>query len=159
MKRYWAILLLAPVLIVGSCQKNTTSKIPKISLIGFQGDSVVAGSSTQGVTMTIHFVDGDADEGVDPNNTKGYYDIYLKDSRYDTGYVGYFFPTIDPGVENSSKGIEGIITFTQRAALLAPRPDSIHTMFGDTLNYEIYIADRARNTSNHVTTPNFIIRP
>ncbi len=158
MKRCWAILFLVPILIV-SCQKNTVSKIPKISLAGFQGDSVVAGSPYDTVTMLIHFIDGDADEGVDPNNTKGYYDIYLKDSRYDTGYVGYFFPTIDKGVENSSKGLEGTIIFQQLAALLSPRPDSIHSKFGDTLNYEIYIADRARNTSNHITTPNFIIRP
>ncbi|MDR3679416.1 MAG: hypothetical protein P4L41_05575 [Flavipsychrobacter sp.] len=158
MKRYCILLTMIPALIFASCTKNTLSKIPQISLAGFIGDSLIAGSADT-VSIYISFTDGDADLGVNPNNTQGYYDIYLKDSRYDTGYVGYFFPTIDPSAEVSSKGLSGTILFQQPAALLHTRPDSLHMKYGDTLNYEIYIEDRARHQSNHITTPTFIIRP
>jgi hypothetical protein len=158
MKRYRALLALLPILIIASCEKNTLSKIPQISLNGFSGDSARAGSPFDTVFIAIKFADGDADLGVDPNNTNGYYDIYLKDSRYDTGYVGYFLPSIDASAEDPKKGITGIITFAQPAVLLQVRQDSLHLKYGDTLNYKIYIADRARHTSNHITTPNIILR-
>lgn len=158
MKRSWALVAITSAVLVASCQKNDLSKIPQINLEGFAGDSVIAGS-TDTVSIYISFTDGDADLGVDPNNTQGYYDIYLEDSRYDTGYVGYFFPSIDGSAENPNKGISGTITFKQPAALLQPRQDSIHLKYGDTLHYQIYIADRARHKSNIISTPNFIIRP
>jgi len=121
-------------------------------------DSIKAGSSADTLFIYFDFKDGDADLGnKDPNGKD--YDIYFNDKRFDSGYQGYFFPSIDPGIEDASLGISGTGVFKMLAANIAPRGDSIHKNFGDTTYYEIYIKDRAGNMSNHITTPLVYIRP
>ena len=119
-------------------------------------DSIMAGSSKDTVNIQFHLQDGDADLGNDPNSTN--YDLYIKDSRYDT-FQGYFFPPIASQVEDPKKGLEGICTFQMLAALIIPRQDSIHIKQGDTASFELYITDRAGHKSNHITTPKLYIKP
>jgi hypothetical protein len=101
--------------------------------------------------------------GNDPNATTPpvKYDIYVKDFRYDTaGFIGYFFPAIDQSIEDPKKGIEGTCYFLFiGAAAITPRTDSLHTALGDTTHFEVYIMDRAGDTSNHIITPMIIVKP
>lgn len=137
-----------------ACKRAGQSKIPEIKLISMTPDSVKAGSQDT-VYITFKLVDGDADLGNDPGGQV--YDIYLKDSRVDT-FIGYFFPEISADVRDAGRGVEGICTFKQLAAYLIPREDSLHMATGDTLFYELYIKDRARNESNHIVTQNLYIK-
>ena len=119
-------------------------------------DSVKAGSGKDTVYIQFHLQDGDADLGNDPNSTN--YDLFIKDSRYDT-FQGYFFPPIASQVEDPKKGIEGTCIFQMLGALIIPRQDSVHIKQGDTTSYELYIKDRAGHESNHITTPKLYIKP
>ncbi len=140
-----------------SCQKNNNvSKIPQIGLIYFGSgegtDSMRLNFDTAFLKFSI--VDGDADLGVGTHA-----DIFIKDFRYDTGYVGYSFPTIDQTIEDPKKGIQGTCTFEFLPDILTSRSDSLHMATGDTTHFEVYIEDRAGNQSNHIVTGPIIMRP
>jgi len=148
------------LIIFSACQKNNLSKIPSISLMYFGPDSIQVNVDTP--LLEFHLADGNADLGNDPNATAPpiKYDIYIKDFRFDTGYAGYFFPAIDQSIEDPKKGISGTCYFEFiGAAAIVPRSDSLHTATGDTTHFEIYIMDRAGDTSNHIITPSIIVRP
>ena len=147
-------LILLFVLSLGflSCQKNTVSKIPNISLIKFAPDSMRVNIDTTYIAFSI--TDGDADLGNDTVSV-----IYLRDSRFDSaGFVKTQFPIIDGSVEDPKKGLQGTCVFFP-VPQPVPRLDSLHVATGDTLFYEFYITDRANHESNHITTHTLIIRP
>ena len=159
MKIRYPVYILLVSLAFASCGKNNVSNIPQISLMYFgtrtSTDSFIYKADTPFLQFSL--ADGDADLG---NGQPGPpYDIYIKDFRFDTGYVGYFFPTIDKSIENAKKGIQGMCTFLFTEYILTPRPDSIHVATGDTTHFELYMVDRAGHHSNHITTRNIIMRP
>ena len=151
MKRY--LLLLLMVSLLASCEKNKVSKIPHISLMSFTpNDSMVVNIDT--ALVIFKFTDGNADIGNDTVSA-----IWIKDSRYDSaGFQKYSFPNIDATIEDPKKGLTGTVYFFPDPQPV-PRGDSIHLATGDTLHYEFYITDRARNESNHLITHHLIIRP
>jgi hypothetical protein len=155
------IFILATLLLgMSACQKNDLPKLPNISLNYF-GSNLgynYVGLTKDTLYLVFSFTDGDADFGNDPNGTK--YDIYIKDARFDTGYVGYFFPDIDKSIEDPNKGIAGQCTMIFYAPkLLNARPDSIHANFADTTRFEIYVTDRDGNKSNHIVTDPIYLLP
>lgn len=142
---------------LASCEKNTMSKIPQIGFINMSSPVIRINRDVD--TLNFTFQDGDADLGLKDPNGKDY-DIYIKDFRYDTGYVGYFFPAdIDPEVENPKKGVIGTCAFAFTPDILLTRTDSIHMRNGDTTHFEVYIVDRAGNHSNHIVTSEIIMVP
>ncbi len=157
--RHVAYLLLASVAVFSCTKSNDVSKIPQISLLYFGSgegtDSMVLNIDTAFLEFSL--VDGDGDIGNDPNGPNN--DIFIKDFRYDTGYVGYHFPAVDQSIENSKKGIQGKCLFEFTPDLITTRPDSIHQATGDTTHYEVYIVDRAGHQSNHIVTGPIIMRP
>lgn len=144
--RHITLILLVAVLFT-SCEKNTMSKIPYISLIEFVADSVMQANMD---TCFFYFSleDGDADIAVPGDSVS---QIYLKDSR-DPDFIPMPFPTIDPSILDPKKGIKGTCLFYIRPL---PKVDTL----ADTLNYEFYIKDKAGHESNHLVTPRFIVRP
>ncbi len=150
------VYLLLVVLMAASCQKILQSKIPQIELMSF-GPTVV--KVNYGVPiLTFSMKDGDADLG--NRLGSGKYDIFVKDFRYDTGYVGYYFPAdFDPSIEDPDKGIKGTCEFQFVPTIFTPRIDSLHMATGDTTHFEVYIVDRGGNQSNHIVTDNVILTP
>jgi hypothetical protein len=158
MKRLVVFIMLVSLFAVSCKKKNNLSKIPQLSFLDMLPDSIKAGSPADTLFIYFGFKDGDADLGnKNPNGTD--YDIYFNDKRFDTGYQGYFFPSIDPSIEDPNQGISGTGVFKMLGANIEPRTDSIHKKLGDTTVYEIYIKDRAGNKSNHILTPAVYIRP
>lgn len=160
MKVRFVIYTVLALLVFSACEKNSFPKLPSIALIYFGPDSVLANIDTP--LIEFHLTSGAANLGNDPNSTTvpKKYDIYIKDFRYDTGFVGYYFPAIDQSIENSKVGIEGTCLFEFiGAAAITPRTDSLHMATGDTTHFELYIMDRAGDTSNHITTAPIIVRP
>jgi hypothetical protein len=132
------------------------SNIPQISYQKFYSQVIRINKDAD--TLYLGVQDGDADLGIeDPNSQK--YDIYIKDFRFDTGYVGYYFPTIDDEIRNPKKGLEGIIKFAFTPDILTTRTDSIHMKNGDTTHFEVYIMDRAGHQSNHIITQEIVLVP
>lgn len=155
MKIRYLFYMLLVSLAFASCQKNTVSKIPQISLLYFGPDSIILNIDTAYLQFSI--VDGDADLGNDPNGSQK--DIYIKDFRFDTGYAGYFFPAIDQTIEDPKKGIEGKCLFLFTPDILTSRTDSAHIKYGDTTHFAFYIVDRAGHHSDTIITKNIIMRP
>lgn len=143
-------LLLGALLGLSSCEKNTVSKVPNISLIGF-GPSTTLRVNVDSPVIAFNFTDGDADLAT--GNTSA---VYLKDSRFDTGYLRYDFPSIDASILNPKNGVNGQGYLYPNAPV--PRFDSVHIVNGDTLVYEMYITDNAGNKSNHIVTPQIIVK-
>lgn len=157
MKKILPVIFIS-VLSLASCKKDTLSKIPIIKFLSLTPGSIVGGSSLDTVYVSFHVQDGDADLGVPQDNQ--HFDMYIQDSRYtNLGFVGYYFPAIDGSAEDATKGLTGTITYSALAATITPRSDSLHMAVGDTLQYEIYIKDRAGHESNHITTSSLLIRP
>lgn len=151
--KMWSILLLSGCALLFSCGKNKVSKIPHISIAGFGPDSIRANIDT--ARIYFNFTDGDADLANDTMSS-----VYIKDKRFDTlGFVRYDFPKIDASIEDAKKGLSGagVVFLLQPPPI--PRDDTFHKTFGDTTTFEMYITDRARNESNHITTTALIIRP
>jgi hypothetical protein len=146
------LLLLLTIAGLAACEKNTVSKVPQISGIAAGPDSIHANTDTTFIEFS--FVDGDADIGNDPASA-----IYVKDSRYDTGFLRYDFPQIADGVEDPKKGLTGKCIFLPYIPSPIPRTDSPWNKLGDTLVYEYYITDRAHHQSNHLTTQRLYIFP
>lgn len=135
---------------LSACVKNSMSKIPQIILEGFGPEIRTVGKDT--TTLAFSLTDGDADLGV--TIEPGSYDIFINDKRFDTGFTGYYFPTISNEVKDPQKGLKGTCYFFFTPDLLLPRLDSVHLKDGDTTHFELYIVDRAGNKSNHITTGN-----
>lgn len=146
------LFLLLATLLLAACQKNDLSKIPRIGLTYFGPEIMRVNTDT--VRMQFSVEDGDADLGVSKNSS--YFDIYIKDFRFDTGYVGYYFPEFDENLKDATKGLKGKCVFEFTTSILYPRSDSAH-MLSDTTHFEVYIRDKAGNESNHFVTGNVIM--
>lgn len=160
MKKWWGIpLVCSIVMLIAACSKtNNNSPYPQITLTGFLSDSVQAGSDKDTVKLFYSFFDGDGDLGVSEtpaNNSL----IILKDSRHADDSLLYYMPSIDPAYVDKQKGLEGNSFVRIYASLLTLRSDSVHTNFGDTLTFSMYVLDNAGNKSNVITTPPLILRP
>ena len=145
-------LIVSGCLLLAACEKNNMSKIPQISLVEAGPDSVKVNLDT--AYIVFNYADGDADLGNSSTSA-----VFVKDLRYDTGYVQYEFPYIVPSQEDPKKGLTGTGAVLLLQPPLTPRSDSMHMVHGDTTHFEMYITDRAGNASNHITTQDIIIRP
>lgn len=139
-----------------ACQKSgKNSPYPQISFKYLTPDSVKAGLFSDTAYFAFDFYDGDGDIGTSDRSTT----IYMIDSR-DSSLRRYPFPYLsDPEAHDPNKGTEGSCLVILQGATLIPRPDSLHTNFGDTVRFSTYIIDDAGNESNRFTTPNLYIRP
>src|SRR5215217_2238169 len=89
-----------------ACQKsNNNSPYPQISLISLTPDSVRGGDPKDTTFIFYRFFDGDGDLGVaDPTNSSY---IVVKDSRFSDDSFFYDVPSVDPGLVDKEKGMEG----------------------------------------------------
>lgn len=153
MIKYLAILALVAVTF-GACTKNKGSKIPSIGEVSVFPQTVRAGVPNDTVFISFKVADGDGDLGQAPSSGK--YDIYLRDKRTDS-IIGYYFPEIPKEIADGKDGVDGNCTVIINAAFLQLRPDHPEL---DTLQYEIYITDKAGNESNRITTWDiYLVKP
>lgn len=142
---------------IGACRpEEVVDKVPVIKALEFGPQEVRGGSGEDTVYLSFRFRDGDADLGIDP--ASGDFDVYLTDSR-DSSVRGYYLPEIPADVGELQIPLEGTTTILLEAALILPRPDSLHQALGDTLRFSYYLRDRAGNKSEVLTTPDLILTP
>lgn len=142
-----------------ACQKsNNNSPYPQISLISFRPDSVSGGNPEDTALIFYRFFDGDGDLGVSAKPTNDSY-IIVKDSRFSNDSFFYDMPSVDPGLVDKQKGMEGNSMVAVFASLLPIRADTVHTAKGDTLTLTLYVVDNAGHKSNEIITPRLLLRP
>ena len=153
-------MLLCAALVAGvySCRKSDNSPIPYLEFISLSPDTIKGGSIRDTAFLTFNFSDGDGDLGNDV--TQGDYDVYLRDMR-DSAFqiIRYPFPHIPDEAVDPVDGVKGTGAIALYGADLIPRQDTIHKFRGDTLVYQMWIMDRAKNQSNIITTTPLYIRP
>lgn len=161
MKNLWIIICLAVLSgAVASCKKTSTgSKTPQIALVKVTPNTIRM-ASTDTITISFNVADGDADLGNDPEGTL--YDIYMVDSRYVGGpdvsedTLMLRFPEIPNGAQNPAKGVEGVCVLDLDGGYFYMRDDHPE---GDTLQFDIYIIDKALHKSNIINTGDIYITP
>ena len=157
--KVWLPLLLCAALIVyvSACRKSNNSPIPYIELISLSPDTIKGGSPRDTIYLTFNFSDGDGDLGNDVTN--GDYDVFLKDSRDPSFDRRYPFPPIPDDARDLVDGLKGKGAIALYGTTLIPRQDTIHKFRGDTVRYEMWIVDQAKNKSNVIAIPPIFIRP
>ncbi len=150
MKFRYAVFFILIALAFASCQKNTASKIPQISLqyFGRLDGSDTINKKKDTCLLRFSITDGDADLG---NPQPGPpYDIYLINMSLDSGSTQpIFFPVFDQAIENPKTGIQGVCNvyfYPGVQPTIDTKPGS------DTVYFKVYIQDRAGHHSDTVTT-------
>ena len=140
------ILVMILILIVlFSCKKEEViSDTPIIDFVSIS--PTTAQEYTDDIIITISYTDGDGDLG---ENNPDIYNLFAEDNRNNIIY--YFrIPELSPSV--STITIEGNFNITINGTGITDGTAS------QKVNYDIYIKDRAGNTSNKVTTSSITIQ-
>jgi hypothetical protein len=149
----------ALALAFASCVKAPEfSNIPKIEFVGLSKDTMRQGLNQQdSITVSFHFQDGDGDLGrmteSDENN------VFVFDTR--TGLLDNTFGIPFVPAQGSSNGIEGEVHIKlYSTCCIHPvgdpcTPSAQYPV--DAVTYQIYITDRAGNSSNLIETPVIVL--
>ena len=131
---------------------------PVIEFKSLSRNSLPQGNlNTDSLTITFTYTDGDGDLG-DMNNQASVYSTALR-----TGFEASTFSIPFVPVQGAGNGISGEISIQAfTACCIHPERNQICMPFDDypidTLQFEIYIVDRAGNKSNTIVAdPNFLI--
>ena len=146
-----AITVLSLFAGIVSCQKKTSTNVPQITFTQLTPDTTQEGSPYDTVSIKFNITDNIA------NLASGY--IFIKDSRFDTGYAMDILPSVSVSGVDPSESVHALCTYYMLSANILVRPDSVHLKNGDTLHYEVYITDQSGQASNHIITPDLYIKP
>lgn len=160
MKATWFLLVLAIVLITGSCTK--IQQLPPEPRIEYNSFTVfdttdILGNDCKGGRLKFYFEDGDGDLGLEPpektegDTTNLFLTVYRKidgalvqvDDDDELKPSSYRIPYMDR--EGQNKILKGTIYITFIYLFYEPETN-------DTIMYDFYIRDRSDNLSNTVST-------
>lgn len=154
MNRYWVLVVGVCLLFFLACESDkATSKVPEIRLDAFGPGQIRQGATDQALLIRLWVKDRDADLIADGSSPS----LYLKDLRFPANQpVGYVLPQIGSVFLDANVGFEGNIELPIPGTRLLFR-DEDTARKRDTLQYEIYLTDRAGNVSNTVRTESVYI--
>ncbi len=144
MMRY--VLLLVSVFVVcAACKKDKFTTAPQIKYKSLSHNLVDLSPTSAVPVFTLHITDAEGDLGVSPNEVSY---VYMKNLLTNT-FDSVPFPDLQSAAK---KNFEADIDVTiDRVLRCKPRPGNVlHT---DTLYFEFYVKDFAKNKSNVVSTP------
>jgi hypothetical protein len=153
MKRV-VIVLLSTILLASCFKEPSYPPVPEIAFMRVSSVDNPILALTSDVYMQFSFQDGDGDLGrLNESDTTA--NMFVKDLRF--GIVSseaYSIPPIPR--KGSSPAVKGDISFNFRNSLFC-NPLEPSRQF-DTIQYEIFVRDRAGNISNTITTPPIVVR-
>lgn len=142
MKKLLHILILV---VLFSCKKE--EEVSVIPVIAFESISPnTAQEYTDDIIITISYTDGDGDLG---ENNPDINNLFVEDNRNGIEHK-FRIPELSPS--GSTITIEGNFNITINGTGITDGTAS------QKVNYDIYITDRAGNTSNQVTTSSITIQ-
>ncbi|MFN8280670.1 MAG: hypothetical protein U0V49_10345 [Saprospiraceae bacterium] len=153
------LILLAYIVIGTSCQESdTSSPVPELGFIKMSRSSMDQGDLNQdSVLLSFSFKDGDGDLG--QGSSSPVRDISVIDVR--TGLISDQFklPDIPDAKGKPITGDFTIRLFTTCCIfpLMIPPCTAPPQFPYDTIQYEVFIKDRAGHESNHVRTPELVL--
>ena len=135
------------------------SDVPEIEFMGFSQSSMIQSSlNSDSLFLRFSFTDGDGDLGFDDETIEQ--NIFIIDNRTGDRYEAFKAPKIPE--QGATKGISGEVTvrlFTTCCLFPdnIPPCESPQQFPTDTMTLDLYIVDRAGNTSNTVTSTAIIL--
>lgn len=153
---YQLLIFILGITILVSCVRKPDFPIePQLTFVGMNDNVMVQNSfNTDSLIVTFSFTDGDGDIGSDTSN------IFVVDTRDQFKAASFFVDDLPE--EGASRGIEGEISLTIYTTCCifpdgTPPCQASLQYPTDTLQYEIYMVDRAGNESNRIRTNPIII--
>jgi hypothetical protein len=148
-------------IVASSCYKEPVfSLTPEITYAGFEKEILVdafSGANKDSLVISLDFTDGDGDLGLSETEKaaaeqKQEYNFFVKTFRKKNGKITEFTPFIPysgffPRLKNDDR--PGPIKGTLSYSIEFPHP---FTPKRDSLQFQVYIKDRAGNLSNVATT-------
>ena len=145
-------------LFLGGCIKAPDYPLePVIEFAGLTKDTLDQDQfNTDSLIVVLNFTDGDGDLGSEND-----VNVFIVDRRTDFISDRFRIPRLDKA--GSNNGISGELYLTLYTTCCtypngAPPCEPSTEFPTNTLSYEIYIVDQARNRSNSVITPEIVIR-
>lgn len=133
------IFFIIGVVVFNSCKKDKeVSNAPQIDFVSISPSSPTAFQDE--VIITINYKDADGDLG---ENDADVTNCFVKDSRNDVEYE-FRIPQLSP--DNSSITITGDLDIRLQSIGISDGQSS------ETVSFEVYLKDRAGNSSNRITT-------
>jgi hypothetical protein len=139
------LFLFAPVLLLAACAgEEEISPVPVIEFVSVTPPTVA--EYTDSVTFRIHYRDGDGDLG---ENTPDVRNCWVRDPRNGVEY-GFRINQLGP---SEAVAIEGHLNIT------LPNLALVNGTTAETAAFDIWVQDRAGNSSNQVTSSVVTIIP
>lgn len=138
MRKSWIFLAMLAVAVGGCADDAGISEVPEIEFVSATPQTVIAYQDS--LVVTISYRDGDGDLGendTDQNN------LFLEDSRNGVVY-GFRIRQLAP--DDATIAIEGNLNVTM------PNVPIIGSGNTESLNYSIWVVDRAGNESERVSS-------
>lgn len=153
----YAVLIIIVSSIITCVKPAEYPDIPSLEFVGFSKNTLnqsdIGGDT---LLMTLKFTDGDGDFGTEDRKTEP--NIFVKDLRTNQTLRQYKAPFIP--LEGTKNGVSGKINivFLTTCCVFPPATgitpcSKVPQYPKNDLSMEIYIKDRAGNSSNIVTTP------
>ena len=151
----YTLLIIAACLLFTACKKDKFTTVPQIKFKSVSPNAFLSGGTdrTLAPILTISVTDAEGDLGF--INGKDTSFIYLKNLLTNFVDSSLYLPNINTAAKKDFKGDIAINLFSVLGGSNRPRPKT------DTLYFEVYIKDFAKNKSNVIKTsdPVFYITP
>lgn len=141
--RYSLVLTMA-ILLLGACNKDKFTTVPQIKFKSISPDVVVSGTTSPDPVLTIHITDAEGDIGITAKDTAFVYMKNLLTNDFDS----LPFPDLQTALKSNFKA-DVDITTTRVFKCKSLPGGALHT---DTLYFEVYVKDFAKNKSNVIRT-------
>jgi hypothetical protein len=139
----YLIIWTAFFFLITGCKKDKFTTVPQVTFKSFKPDSYKQGTTDPSVlpVMILHVTDAEGDLGfITGKDTSFVYIRNVKTNKLDSLKL----PNISTAAQ---KNFEGDIEINMKQYLVAPVPSK-----KDTLYYDVYVRDFAKNKSNIIRT-------
>jgi len=141
----YTLLFTLIFLIFASCKKDKYTTVPQIAFEGLSHNAVDLSPTSAVPVVTISITDAEGDLGITATDTAFIYMKNLLTNDFDS----VPFPDLQAAAKSNFKAdVDVTITKVLKCKSLPGFP--LHT---DTLYFEFYVKDFAKNKSNVITTP------
>ena len=143
----YSLLFTLVILFFTACKKDKFTTTPQIKFKSISPTVVVGGLGVPDPVITISITDAEGDLGINSNDTAF---IYMKSLL-----TGHFDSLPFPNLQTAAKSNFNaeVIFATSRVFKCKSLPGNPPPLHTDTLYFEIYVKDFAKNKSNVITTP------
>ena len=144
----YSLLFTIAILFFAACKKDKFTTVPQIKFEKLSHNAVDLSINSATPVITLSITDAEGDLGIIKGKDTAF--IYMKNLLTNT-FDSVPFPDLSAAAKSNFKAdIDVTITKVLKCKSLPGTPPPLHT---DTLYFEFYIKDFAKNKSNVIVTP------